>query len=98
MSGRLLITSPISTVRTLRERQCLVAGSLCTPHNIWGYGCFGDDIQVGDVMLVPNQGAYTYSLRQEFIKPLPKSVELPSRCDLAPDGGEDTLAAPTLLL
>ena len=93
-----MITSPISIVRTRRERQCLVAGSLCTPHDIWGYGYFGDGIQVGDVLLVPNQGAYTYSLRQEFIKPLPKSVELPhSRCGITLDAGEDTLAAPKLL-
>jgi len=41
-----------------------------------GYSYFGKDIDVGDVLLVPNQGAYTYSLRQEFIKPLPKAVEI----------------------
>ncbi len=61
----------------LKEHACLVAGSLCTPHDIWGYSYFGDDIRPGDILLVPNQGAYTYSLRQQFIKPLPKSVELP---------------------
>ncbi|UCG63214.1 MAG: alanine racemase [Candidatus Zixiibacteriota bacterium] len=61
----------------LKEHGCLVAGSLCTPHDIWGYSYFGDDIRPGDILLVPNQGAYTYSLRQHFIKPLPKSVELP---------------------
>jgi hypothetical protein len=26
------------------------------------------------VLLIPAQGAYTYSLRQEFIKPVPASV------------------------
>ncbi len=61
---------------SLQEHECLVAGSLCTPHDIWGYSYFGDRIDVGDVLLVPNQGAYTYSLRQEFIKPLPHCVEL----------------------
>jgi len=60
----------------LKEHSCLVAGSLCTPHDIWGYSYFGDDIRVGDVLLVPNQGAYTYSLRQQFIKPLPRSIAL----------------------
>lgn len=60
----------------LEERECLVAGSLCTPHDIWGYSYFGEDIKAGDILLVPNQGAYTYSLRQEFIKPIPKSVIL----------------------
>ena len=56
------------------ERECLVAGSLCTPHDIWGYSYFGEDIQPGDLLLIPNQGAYTYSLRQHFIKPLPSVV------------------------
>ena len=53
---------------------CLVLGSLCTPHDVWGYGYFGSAIEPGDVLLIPTQGAYTYSLRQNFIKPLPKVV------------------------
>ncbi|MFH1143386.1 MAG: hypothetical protein V1774_02440, partial [Candidatus Eisenbacteria bacterium] len=71
----------------LNEHECLVAGSLCTPHDLWGYSYFGDGIEVGDILLIPNQGAYTYSLRQEFIKPLPRTVRLaghmgdnPGRC------------------
>jgi diaminopimelate decarboxylase len=56
------------------EHKSLVMGSLCTPHDVWGYGYFGQRIEVGDVLLIPQQGAYTYSLRQEFIKPLPKVV------------------------
>ncbi|MEW5796240.1 MAG: decarboxylase [Candidatus Zixiibacteriota bacterium] len=59
---------------SLEERECLVAGSLCTPHDLWGYTYFGDDIQPEDVLLIPDQGAYTYSLRQHFIKPLPPVV------------------------
>lgn len=68
----------------LEEHECLVAGSLCTPHDLWGYGYFGTEIKTGDILLVPNQGAYTYSLRQEFIKPLPASAELaqPQRRDV----------------
>lgn len=62
----------------LHEHECLVAGSLCTPHDIWGYSYFGDGMKEGDILLVPNQGAYTYSLRQEFIKPLPVCVDLPT--------------------
>jgi diaminopimelate decarboxylase len=61
---------------SLYEHECLVAGSLCTPHDIWGYSYFGEGIRKGDVLLVPNQGAYTYSLRQQFIKPLPNCIEL----------------------
>ena len=53
------------------ERACHISGSLCTPHDVWGYSYFGQDIQVGDVLMIPAQGAYTYSLRQHFIKSLP---------------------------
>ena len=58
------------------EHACLILGSLCTPHDVWGYGYFGDGIEPGDILLIPAQGAYTYSLRQEFIKPLAKVVHL----------------------
>ncbi len=61
---------------SLDERPCMIAGSLCTPHDIWGWSYFGEDIQPGDVLLLPNQGAYTWSLRQEFIKPLAKVVKI----------------------
>jgi diaminopimelate decarboxylase len=62
---------------SLEERPCYILGSLCTPHDVWGYACHGEDIQPGDVLLIPTQGAYTYSLRQRFIKPLPDVVVLP---------------------
>jgi len=55
---------------SLMERSSLIFGSLCTPHDVWGYGYFGDGIEPGDILMVPSQGAYTYSLRQSFIKPL----------------------------
>ena len=58
----------------LIERPCHVLGSLCTPHDVWGYAYWGRDIRAGDTLLIPTQGAYTYSLRQEFIKPLPKTA------------------------
>ena len=60
----------------LRERSSMIMGSLCTPHDLWGYGYWGEDIQPGDILLIPNQGAYTYSLRQEFIKAVPQVVEV----------------------
>jgi len=56
---------------SLQERPCHILGSLCTPHDVWGYMYFGDDIQPNDILMIPTQGAYTYSLRQNFIKPLP---------------------------
>ncbi len=60
----------------LDERECTVFGSLCTPHDLWGYSYFGTGIREGDILLVPVQGAYTYSLRQEFIKGIPGSAIL----------------------
>ena len=56
----------------LSEKPCQVLGSLCTPNDIWGYNYWGEDIRIGDVLMIPNQGAYTYSLRQYFIKAPPK--------------------------
>lgn len=61
---------------SLKERSCNILGSLCTPHDVWGYSYWGEDIQPGDILMVPTQGAYTYSLRQSFIKPLPDVVTI----------------------
>jgi diaminopimelate decarboxylase len=60
----------------LKEQAAYVLGSLCTPHDVWGYAYFGESIAPGDVLLIPAQGAYTHSLRQDFIKPLPATVVL----------------------
>lgn len=60
----------------LTEKPCRILGSLCTPHDVWGYSFFGTDIQEGDILMIPFQGAYTYSLRQSFIKPLPETILL----------------------
>ena len=59
---------------SLTEKGCHILGSLCTPHDVWGASYFGSKIAPGDILMIPDQGAYTYSLRQEFIKPLPKVV------------------------
>lgn len=58
----------------LIEQPCHILGSLCTPHDVWGYSFFGSGIQEGDILMIPFQGAYTYSLRQSFIKPLPRTA------------------------
>lgn len=55
----------------LVEKPCHILGSLCTPHDVWGYAYWGEGIESGDILMIPTQGAYTYSLRQHFIKPLP---------------------------
>jgi diaminopimelate decarboxylase len=62
----------------LTERPSLILGSLCTPDDLWGRSYFGQEIGLEDVFLIPMQGAYTYSLRQRFIKPLPATVFLPA--------------------
>ena len=61
---------------SLSERPCHILGSLCTPHDVFGYAYFGEDINVGDCLMIPCQGAYTYSLRQNFIKGLPGFVKI----------------------
>jgi diaminopimelate decarboxylase len=52
----------ISSPETV-ERQSYILGSLCTPHDVWGYGYWGSGIKQGDILLIPSQGAYTYSLK-----------------------------------
>ena len=54
-----------------RELRFPIYGSLCTPRDIWGYYIFAKKITSGDVIVIPNQGAYRFTLAQEFIKPIP---------------------------
>ncbi len=51
-------------------------GSLCTPRDIWGFYCYAKQILENDIIIVLNQGAYTYSLAQNFIKPIPPVYDL----------------------
>jgi diaminopimelate decarboxylase len=60
----------------MQENPCTLFGSLCTPHDVWGYSYWGTGLEEGDILLIPMQGAYTYSLRQDFIKPLPQVVTI----------------------
>ena len=62
-----------------KERECLVYGSLCTPDDTWGKFSFAKGFREDDVIVVPNQGAYTYSLAQNFILPIPKVYLLTNR-------------------
>lgn len=59
-----------------RETPFVVYGSLCTPDDIWGYYLYNKKIAEGDIILMPFQGAYTYTLAQEFIKDIPKVIDL----------------------
>lgn len=56
-----------------------IYGSLCDPHDIWGYSYYGEDLQVGDVLAVPQQGAYTFSSAWRFIKAIPAYIAVTNR-------------------
>ena len=58
------------------ERHMTVLGNLCTTWDVWGYSVYADQINEGDVLVVPNQGAMTYSLAQNFINPIAPVYEL----------------------
>lgn len=55
-----------------KEMKCNMWGNLCTTWDIWGYYCYANRIREGDIIVIPNQGALTYSLAQNFIQPIPQ--------------------------
>ncbi len=59
---------------SVNEVNMPVFGSLCAPDDVWGLSVFGSGLEAGDVLVIPDQGAYTYSLRQEFIKPVARVI------------------------
>ncbi len=59
----------------MKERAIKIYGSLCAPEDIWGNSIFGGEALPGDVLLLPDQGAYTYSFRQAFIKPVARVIK-----------------------
>ncbi|MDD3896481.1 MAG: alanine racemase [Candidatus Peribacteraceae bacterium] len=61
-----------------REVPFFLYGSLCTPDDLWGYYLHCSDVQEGDTICLPYQGAYTYALAQNFIRAIPPVVELSS--------------------
>lgn len=56
---------------SLTEHTCTLYGNLCMPDDLWGYYYYGESINEGDTILVPYQGCLTYSLAQNFIRPIP---------------------------
>lgn len=53
-------------------------GNLCLPQeDVWGHYCYAKKICEGDIIMVPYQGAMTYSLAQNFIHPIPPVYSLP---------------------
>ncbi|MDA0709034.1 MAG: alanine racemase [bacterium] len=59
------LTHPARTQRKIR-----VYGSLCTPHDLWGFTCYAEKMEIGDVLILPAQGSYVQTLSQRFIKPV----------------------------
>ncbi|MBN1586059.1 MAG: alanine racemase [Candidatus Omnitrophica bacterium] len=58
------------------QQRCTVYGSLCTPHDVWGYSYYGTGIQEGDILALLYQGAYVQTLQQRFIKPVAAAAML----------------------
>ncbi len=59
-----------------QEKPFVTFGSLCTQDDIWGYYLYGKKPVEGDIFLMPFQGAYTYTLAQNFIKDIPPVYDL----------------------
>jgi len=67
----------LSQFTTTREIPFITYGSLCTPDDIWGYYMYTKgQPKEGDILLMPYQGAYTYTLAQEFIREIPPVIDL----------------------
>ncbi|HZN36692.1 MAG TPA: alanine racemase [Pirellulaceae bacterium] len=61
-----------------REIPVTICGSLCDPEDLLGRHCFAESIQEGDVLVMPFQGAYTYSTAHNFIREIPPVYSLSS--------------------
>lgn len=56
---------------SLKEIRCDLFGNLCMADDILGRYCFGKSVEEGDVLLLPNQGAFSYAMAQNFIRAIP---------------------------
>lgn len=59
-----------------KEIECNLWGNLCTTWDIWGYRCYANKLNEGDIIVVPYQGALSYSLAQSFINDIPPVIPL----------------------
>ena len=53
---------------SMTERSARVYGSLCMPQDYWGLRAYSGDFAEGDIIIIPYQGALTYSTMNDFIK------------------------------
>jgi len=56
----------------LRARKVRLFGSLCDPEDSFGEYCYASRVELGDLIVVPFQGAYTYGVSQDFIREVPE--------------------------
>jgi len=70
--------SPIINVShpSKKERRFILAGNLCSVLDTFGKKIFASKIEKGDIILIPFQGAYTFSDSRDFIKEIPKVIEI----------------------
>ncbi|HEY4119897.1 MAG TPA: alanine racemase [Byssovorax sp.] len=61
---------------SLAEIPVRIGGSLCDCEDVWGFHCFAERIEEGDVLVVPMQGAYGWCVAQSFIRDVPEVREL----------------------
>lgn len=67
----------LSQFETKNEVPFIVYGSLCMPDDIWGYYVYSKDTpKENDIIVLPFQGAYTYTFAQNFIKEIPEVYDL----------------------
>lgn len=59
------------------EKKMVLSGSLCTTYDTWGSSCYAKSIQCGDDILIPYQGALTYTLAHSFINDIPPVYKIP---------------------
>ncbi len=55
----------------MQELPVRVYGSLCDPEDLFGRSCYASAVEDGDVLIMPNQGAYSFATAQSFIRPIP---------------------------
>jgi diaminopimelate decarboxylase len=65
------LTHPASAELAVR-----IGGSLCDCEDIFGRYCYAERMEEGDILLIPYQGAYSYTTAQNFIRDIPKVVSL----------------------
>lgn len=53
-----------------------IGGSLCDCEDVFGRYCYAERMEEGDILLIPYQGAYSYTTAQNFIRDIPKVVSL----------------------